>query len=481
LSYAANRELPYDASGLVSAAAFAPLLASGVVNPFGPNAEDVLAQMRATQVTGRESDNRAIQYGADFKATRELVQLPAGPLAVALGVEGRRETLEMRNAEFLYTGDIIGGNGALPSIDEASRRVGSFFAEANVPIVAALEADLAVRADHYSDFGTTTNPKATLRWMASKQLLLRASYGSGFRAPTLYELYLPGYGVGTVTHVADPARCPATQAPEDCDAEFPVVKGGNADLQPEESRQLNAGLVLEPSRALSMAADYYRVRLTHVIAPMTLEAALDGYNVRGPPDPQHPGLPGPIEYLRNVPFNVASLETSGIDVDVRWRIPLRSGRLSLSLAGTYVLTYEPDSSQPASPSGPGERAFGAGAIARWRHYAAVDWSRGPWGATLAQTFQSGYDEVDRATCAPGRPAVPAFCTGERRVGSYSVLDLQGRYTGIPKLTLAVGVRNLLDRAPPTTTQTTTFQIGIDPTYADPRGRMWYGSLRYAFR
>ena len=67
------------------------------------------------------------------------------------------------------------------------------------------------------------------------------------------------------------------------------------------------------------------------------------------------------------------------------------------------------------------------------------------------------------------------------VGSYSVLDLQGRYTGLRNLTISFGVRNLLDRAPPLSVGTDSFQVGYDPTYGDPRGRIFYGAIRWAFK
>ena len=68
----------------------------------------------------------------------------------------------------------------------------------------------------------------------------------------------------------------------------------------------------------------------------------------------------------------------------------------------------------------------------------------------------------------------------RRVGSYSVWDLQGRYSGLKNTTLTLGVRNMLDRAPPLSNQGGVFQRGFDPSYADPRGRMFYVAMSYAF-
>jgi iron complex outermembrane receptor protein len=94
--------------------------------------------------------------------------------------------------------------------------------------------------------------------------------------------------------------------------------------------------------------------------------------------------------------------------------------------------------------------------------------RDAWSATLAQTFQEGYREAD----AIG---------GARRAGSYSLIDLQTQYSGMRKVTLTLGVHNLFDRDPPLTTQNQAFQVGYDPTYADPRGRFIYASIAYSFR
>jgi iron complex outermembrane receptor protein len=188
-------------------------------------------------------------------------------------------------------------------------------------------------------------------------------------------------------------------------------------------------------------------------------------------------LPGPIDYILGTPVNAGSRTTTGFDLDVRLRFPAADwGRVSASLSGTYVLEYEASEFEAAGP-GTADLVTGVGAISRWRHYATIDWSRGDWGATLAQTFQLGHDEVDRRTCDPftGR------CTGTRRVGSLSVWDLQARYTGVKDLALSAGVRNLLDRDPPAAYGPTTFQRGYDASYADPRGRMFYVTVKYAFR
>src|SRR6185295_18219314 len=113
------------------------------------------------------------------------------------------------------------------SPQSASRKVAAFFGEASVPFAKGWELLASVRYDHYSDFGGTTNPKVALRWQPSKSFLTRASWGKGFRAPTLPDLYTQQF-TATVSFIEDPVRCPVTESPLDCQfGEYPTVFGGN--------------------------------------------------------------------------------------------------------------------------------------------------------------------------------------------------------------------------------------------------------------
>jgi iron complex outermembrane receptor protein len=480
-----NQQKAAYVSGYVDATRLATLLHSGVVNVFGFNPPDVVQHLRDTQVFGPAHDNRASNYGADFKISRNVFALPAGPLAVAAGLEGRRESLEQLRSELTASGDIVGGGGEIPSIPTAHRTVWAAFGETNIPVLKNLEADIAVRFDHYSDFGSTTNPKVSLRWQPARNVVLRGAYGTGFRAPTLSELFQPvGAGVALGT---DPIRCPVTQSEFDCDAFFNSADGGNPALQPERSSQFSAGVVVEPAAGLSASLDYYHVEIRNLVQLVDETTIFDNYAalapsliVRAPPDAQFPDLPGSIVLVKRIPANLGTLRTSGIDVDLRYRAPAAPlGQFTFSLAGTYVLDYSVTGVNSAPfPGGAGQRGPLIGAISRWRHYAAIDWTRGPWAATLANNFQLGYTEP----CIVDADGVSLDASGclTRRVGSYSVWDVQLRYGGVPNTRLTLGVRNLLDRSPPLTNQSSAFQVGFDPTYGDPRGRTFYGAVRYAF-
>ena len=282
-TYTSNRQVDDYVSGYVYESKFGPLLRSGVVNPFGPNTDAVLELMRATQVTGQANDYRASNLGVDLRLANTVYNLPSGPLAVAFGAEARRESLEESNSEFIVSGDVLGGVEATPSISSVQRSVWALFGEVNVPITTTFEANVAVRYDQYSDFGGTTNPKFTLRWQPASAVLLRAAYGTGFRAPTLSDLFLPpSRGIALIESLEDPVRCPITQAPADCLGLYETRLGGNPALRPETSRQVNAGVVVEPTSGLSVGFDYYWVKVKNVIGVVPLDTILGDFARWGP-------------------------------------------------------------------------------------------------------------------------------------------------------------------------------------------------------
>jgi iron complex outermembrane recepter protein len=482
--YSRNRQSDNFASGYVSERKLLDAMATGLINPFGPSGPEGDALLASTQVYGAFHSATGSTLLIDAKASRDIYRLPAGPLAIALGGEGRRENLDNTFAPLANTGDVLAAGGEHHSVS-GSRNVWAFYAEASVPLATNLETQLAARYDHYSDFGSTVNPKVALRWQPSRALLLRSSWGTGFRAPTMYDLYTPRQRVFTEPgpDFPDPIRCPVTDLPSDCFGGFPAVIGGNPDLQPETSEQFNAGVVWQPAPELSLALDYWKINKSGPITGISerdvlvVGAPFEATNIiRGPVDPEFPGLPGPIQTVILHSENFGNVRTSGYDVDIAWRGRVTSiGQFSLGFNGTYVRTFR-------LQFGPGDSLSLAGnndgnyAIPRWRHHASLTWNQGPWSATLGQTFQSGYDEADQRLCDPEGQN----CT-RRRVGTYTVWDLQAQYTGFKRTTIVVGVKNLLDRDPPFAQWNPGLAAGYDPTYADPRGRVFYTRLNYAFK
>ncbi len=457
-----------------------PLLNSGTVNLFAPNTPEVVSQLQATNYVGDTFNGTSKNTGVQAKASAEVLRLPAGPLAVAFGAEARRETLDQVPEPVLATGDLSGFGGNILPV-HGSRNIRAFFAEANVPLLKGLEATVAVRSDRYSDFGSTTNPKVSFRWEATKAFLVRASYGEGFLAPSLYQLFTPNISSVTATGQSDPIRCPVTNDTGlDCATQFSITFGGNPDLKPETSKHESAGFVLEPWAGTSVAVDYFRVRLkdaiTNGIPYATILGDLDQYGylvTRGPADPAFPGLPGRITNILQTYINLGALHIEGVDLDFRYKTPARPwGRLRLDVSGTYYIRNDAqnlDGSYSGFVSNQ-NAAVVTGVVPRWKHYASVTWDSGPWSATLGNTFQSGYVDV-----------LPDGNGNLRRVSSMSLWDLQGTYRGWRNVALTVGVKNLFDTDPPQSNQGNSFQVGFDPSYYDPRARFVYASLGYTFK
>ncbi|MDQ6684912.1 MAG: TonB-dependent receptor [Pseudomonadota bacterium] len=461
-------------SGIIDGNKLAAAFATGLINPFGDSgaAGDVL--LRSTQIFGEARRANGTTRTADLRLSRDVAEWAGRQVTVGLGIEARSEALEDRTTEAGFAA--LGGQYS--DAKSGSRRAQAAFAEVSLPIVSLLDAQLAFRGDRYSDFGTSFNPKAGLRWQPLPGLVFRGSLGTGFRAPSLPELYTTQVrAVGVPIGLPDPQRCPVTGLDSDCDLEVDFLRGGNPSLQPERSRQTSLGFVFEPAKGISIGIDWWRLKLEHTIGELFDEVVLNGDPhfegkniVRGPVDPAFPGLPGPILGLIELNENFGRLSASGIDVDLQLRSPRsRYGRFAVQLSGSYLGDWSVAFDGVHQQHVAGTFFFGS-SLPRWQHTLTLGWDGGPWQATLLQVWRSGY--VDARPGVDGEP---------RRVAPYRVWDWQIAYGAEAGLRLAIGVKNVFNSDPPFSNQRATFQLGYDPNYADPRGRAWYVRLAYRWR
>jgi iron complex outermembrane receptor protein len=458
-----------------------PLLNSGNVNFFGDNTPDIVSQVQAANFTGDAFKVKSSVTSLQAKGSREIFKLPGGPAAVAVGAEVRKETYNFQSSTELQQGDVSGYGGNFLPIDK-SRNVTAGFAELNLPIVKSLEANLAVRYDHYEGVGNSTTPKLGLRWQPATEFLVRSSVGKGFRAPSLADLYSANTQSVSPTGLSDPLRCPTTgDGVKDCSTQFGVLFGGNANLKPEKSKNFTLGFVLQPTSNVSMSVDYFKVRLSDTIvngvdAATILDDPVKYASLitRGPVDPAFPNLPGPIISLNETNINLGGSKVGGLELGLNWKLPAGDlGKFTVSMNGTYFIQYDTQNldgtytgnvDQPNGSTG--------GVIPRWKHYLTVDWTRGPWNVSISQQYQKGYHD--------GFGSVEDDSGTPRDVGPYISYDAQASYSGFKNWKFTLGVRNLFDRDPPYVNVNAAFQVGYDPQYADPRGRFIYGRATYAF-
>jgi iron complex outermembrane receptor protein len=109
-------------------------------------------------------------------------------------------------------------------------------------------------------------------------------------------------------------------------------------------------------------------------------------------------------------------------------------------------------------------------VPRWQHVLSLELERGAWTAALSQRYRHGYQDLN-----------PLPDGSFRRVGAYDVWDARIGCRVSPTLKLTLGVQNLFDRDPPFTNGNDFFQRGYNPSYADPRGRLWTAALSATLR
>ena len=472
LSHAISKSSEKFTNGYVQDAGFAAGVLNGILNPFGVQDAAGKSYLASTALRGEVQNARVATTGFDVKGSRDLMQLAGGPLAIALGGEVRHE-----KADFNVNRDIAGqaaSSGLSGSLSKSgARTIQAVFGEVNLPLIKDLEVQLAARFDHYSDVGSTTNPKLALRYQASSALVLRGSASTGFRAPTLFEKNAPPSKNDTNDTYDDPILCPGgvpqpgANPLRDCDLQQFKLQGGNEKLKPEKSTTFAVGVVVEPIKEVTLAVDYWNIHLKDKISSLPEQSIFGNYAkykalfLRNPD-----GSPYAILDLND---NLGEVKTDGIDVSLNARLGRGAyGDFSVSVDGTWTHKYDYQNERGGEFIANVGRYADNNPVFRWKHTAALNWRKGNWGATVSQSFKSGYTDQNNVA-EQYKHDVP----------SYSLFNVSGSYMW-KGLLLTAGVKNLLDKEPPFSNQGTLFQKGYDPRYTDPVGRAWYLRGSYTF-
>ena len=147
-----------DYEGYLAQDPYLAALATGNVNPFGPNDAAGVALLDAAQLKGTVRKSKGTTMAFDAKASTELVQLGGGAMGLAIGADLRKEKATDRPTQGVYErGEHIGGEGSVPPTS-ASRNIYAVFSELAMPFSKEFELTAAARYDRYSDFGGTFNP-----------------------------------------------------------------------------------------------------------------------------------------------------------------------------------------------------------------------------------------------------------------------------------------------------------------------------------
>ncbi len=441
--------------------------------------------------------------GGDIKLDGALFKLPAGDLAAAVGLEYRYEQLDDHFDPFATSGGVIDLNSTSA---QGNRNVIGGFAEFYAPIISAemgipginrLEAQVAVRGDGYSDFGSTVNPKVGLAWRpVADWLLVRASFSTGFRAPSLVQA-----STGSLTFsqdLQDTTRYVVTGAPEDESSSIQLLSGGNPNLDAEESENFSTGLVFTPPMipGLTLSADYFRIKVENSVASLDPQFILDnegdfpGLVVRAPTSAsdQALGIPGQVILVNTQFQNLGFVKVQGVDAALDYLSPATPvGKFSLRLDAAFIDSYE----QRASSAEPVRELAGTYLRPRVRGRAQVGWRLGGFEAVGAFNYTDSYEDaggertVDYSTTFDAlveyrfsdqiRSTTTTSEPNDKKMATEPAGSAQ-RHDWLSGVALRVGVLNIFDDPPPFANNVAGYPVGLE----DPRQRFVYFGFEKKF-
>lgn len=446
-------------------------------------------------------------FGANING--DIAQLPAGPLGLAVGYEFRKESRKITPDFLTTTGDVTGGSA---SPLQGGFDVKEVYAELAVPLlsqlpfVKSLDLSLGARLSDYSTFGSTTNTKFGLEYRPSDDLLLRGTYATVFRAPTIADLF------GGQSESADTIDDPCvgfTAADTDpnhqaaCDGvatdgtysqtgyQTTALVGGNTALQPEEGTTMTVGLVYSPSwyTPFSVTLDHFDFHLKDTISAVGSSTRVNQCYDNGlfcdsfTRDPAASGGDGSILNVIDVTDNVGITDTSGFDLSLRFNFKKTPyGRFNYNLDTTYIYRYtnerlagDPTSQVRNVGTFVDSSNGGDGNFPRYRAISNLTWSLDSFRASLSSRY---IHSVTENPGDGGDPELPGF-VATRKVEAVLYHDVQATYTYKPaKVEFSVGVDNVTDEVAPLIYS--GFNGTTDVRTYDVVGRAYYGRVKIGF-
>ena len=435
-------------------------------NPFGANTAQAIAFIQAQ----RNDLTRSALSEATVIADGTLWQSEHAMAKLAVGATRRRESLSR----------------TLPASGSFARSVSAGFAELGIPIaprVSSLgsfprfELSLAARAEHYSDFGGTTNPNISMKWAPSRALRIRTSWGKSFRAPLLVNVYDANFSAEGLAVFADP-KSPTGQSP------VLFRAGSNRDLSEETATTWTAGLDFAPEAVpVHASITYFNVDYRHRIiqpgaafsldilreesqwasvinrnpTPAQIDAICDSIYFRGNRTQCHATPVAAVIDLRY--RNLLATYTSGFDASFDGTSETRIGPISVNARLAYMLNFKQRNSETV-PATDVLDTVGNPLALKFR--VGVDWHQygrdlQGWSASAALEHGGAYSDGSDGS------RVRAFDSFDAAVG-YRTASGQGL---LSDMTLELTAANLFNAPPPFVNR----EAGYDIANATPFGRV----------
>ena len=397
------------------------------------------------------------QEEAFASASMDVFEMDAGMVQAVFGAEYRKETYADLYDSLSEAG-VVGGSAGNSA--GGSRDLKSAYAEALVPVMDGMELSFAGRFDKYSDYGSDFSPKVALRYDVMDGMVFRASYGEGFRAPTLDILtQKPQPGNPSVQ---DGPTCITLGQAANCTVQVSAVTLANESLSSESSEQISLGLAYQPTDWLNFSVDYYDIEITNLIRFFGVGTIL-AREASGDPIPAGLGIQrnnqGGIELATQGYGNDGSWAITGLDLNLNTNFDFGSwGRLNQTLQVSHRLSSEVDGGRNTvkDPGEPRQRGV----------------------FTNTYVFDN-FDIAYNLNFIGSQYADVTNGVRSGHFGSWVTHDIQVSYTLPTNTKLSVGANNVFEKYP---------QLGTDPNFSrdynfdlyDAYGRVLYFRVSQSF-
>jgi iron complex outermembrane receptor protein len=475
------------------------------INLFGTGSPSAAA---IAYITGTESFTRQItQQVASASAQGDLFQLPAGPVAAAIGGEFRRE-------ESKSQADSIGANSGFLLVNlqpiQGSLDVKEAFAEVEVPLLAhvpfaeSLGLNGAIRHTDYSTSGTVNTWKGGLTWAPVGGLRFRGTVSRDIRAPNISELFspvglefqAPNDPCNAANQAANPtvaSNCRAQGIPANFNAGngslIPVMVGGNPNLKPEQALTRTIGVVVSPEAIpLKMSVDWFDIDITNAIAALSFQTALDTcYDTPNLASSScgtiQRGADGRLVGLNAENLNIAATRTDGVDWEIDYRVPLSSllpsssATLGLRMVGTYTASFVQETNGQGTSRYQLVGAYDPtiAGLPKWRWNTTADYVQGPVDLFAQVRFISS-GTADTSFSAEDRQGLGVPSVAYLDLGATYVIKTQEHGS----VSIYAGMNNALDKSPPIIPNTGPLAFATNPILYDVVGRFIYVGVRTKF-
>jgi iron complex outermembrane receptor protein len=487
------------------------LYAAPNYNPFDPNFlsgnySDAVYDLLSTESVGTTTYEQTVLQGV---ISGDLFELPAGPLGVAVGAEWR--TFEIDD-----TPDPRGSNNEFWGTTSAGRTAGDdtvkeAFIEANVPLlrglpfVEELTFDASARMFDYDSYGDDSVWKAGLNWQVIPSVRVRATSGTSYRAPALYELFLqdqtgflaqtsidPCIQWGNSTNVNLQTNCaaegilPTYSGPGS--SAIVSTSGGAGVVEAETSEAGTFGVIWTPDFIdFSLAIDYFDITIDNQITQLGAGTILGGcYGAPIYPNAycdlfvRDPVSKRIVSVTDDI-INISQQATRGIDITARYEHEFDFGTMVIDVSATRTDEDVIQLFGPGDESGFGTNDFqGSLGDPEWVGDASVQLRQGDF---TYSWFVDYVGKMDHEAFAPELVAYQGIPI--RRINStdhWLSHDASIRYRG-DNFVITGGVSNVFNNPPPVITTGVSTRFGNIPGFAsqyDLRGRTFFVRLGYEF-